>query len=41
MSNYIIQRGDTLSQIASKFNVDMHELAEMNGIRDINKIYAG
>ena len=41
MSNYIIQSGDTLSQIASKFNVDMHELAEMNGIRDINKIYAG
>ena len=41
MSNYIIQRGDTLSQIASKFNVDMHELAEMNGIRDINKIQTG
>jgi LysM repeat protein len=38
---YVIQKGDTLSQIADKFGVDMHELARINGIRDINRIYAG
>jgi len=37
---YIIQRGDTLSEIAEEMNVDMAELAEANDIEDVNKIYA-
>ncbi len=38
---YVIQSGDTLSQIAENLGVDMRELAKANGIEDMNKIYAG
>ena len=37
---YIIQRGDTLSEIARTMNVDMAALAEANAIEDINQIRA-
>ncbi|MGW1677065.1 LysM peptidoglycan-binding domain-containing protein [Saccharopolyspora sp. NPDC002376] len=36
---YTIQRGDTLSEIAQWFGVDMDMLASRNGIQDPNKIY--
>ncbi|EQD86078.1 LysM domain-containing protein [Saccharopolyspora erythraea NRRL 2338] len=35
---YTVQRGDTLSEIAQWFGVDMDMLASMNGIQDPNKI---
>lgn len=38
---YTIQQGDTLSEIADNLGLDMAELAEVNGIEDANKIYAG
>lgn len=38
---YTIQKGDTLSEIAERLDVDMRELAKANGIEDMNKIYAG
>ena len=36
-----IQRGDTLSGIAKKYNTTVQKLASTNNIRDINRIYAG
>ena len=38
---YTIQSGDTLSGIAAKFGTTYQYLAELNGIVDPNKIYAG
>ncbi|MDJ4949301.1 TIGR02594 family protein [Salmonella enterica] len=38
---YIIQSGDTLSEIAARYEVSVSELAENNGIKDPNKIYPG
>jgi len=38
---YIIQQGDTLSQIAERLDVDMLEIAKNNNIKDVNKIYTG
>lgn len=38
---YTVQSGDTLSAIATKFGVDYHTIASLNGISDVNKIYAG
>jgi LysM repeat protein len=38
---YIVQRGDTLTRIARRFGVDVHVLARVNNIHDINRIYAG
>ncbi len=38
---YMVKRGDTLSKIASKYNVDINIIAKLNGIKDINKIYEG
>ena len=35
------QYGDTLSGIATKFGTTYQRLAEINGIADPNKIYAG
>ena len=35
------QYGDTLSGIAAKFGTTYQHLAEINGIADPNKIYAG
>jgi LysM repeat protein len=38
---YIVQRGDTLSTIAQKFNTTKDFLAVLNGIEDPNKIQVG
>lgn len=38
---YKIQRGDTLSEIAVKFNTTVARLVELNGIKNPNLIYAG
>jgi len=38
---YQIQRGDTLSGIARRSGTSVGELARMNGIADVNRIYAG
>lgn len=38
---YTVRRGDTLSRIARQFGISMKVLAEVNGIRDANKIYVG
>lgn len=38
---YMVKRGDTLSKIASRYNIDMHTLAQINDIEDVNKIYVG
>jgi LysM repeat protein len=40
-SLYTIQKGDTLSKIARETGMSIQELAELNNIKDINKIYAG
>lgn len=39
--NYTIKSGDTLFDIAKKFNMDMQELADANNIADPDEIYAG
>lgn len=38
---YTIKSGDTLSGIAKKYGTTSAKLAQLNGIRDTNKIYAG
>lgn len=38
---YIVQEGDTLSQIAIKFKLDIEELATLNGIENKNLIFIG
>jgi murein DD-endopeptidase MepM/ murein hydrolase activator NlpD len=38
---YIVQSGDSLSSIASRFNVSMNELMSTNGITDPNQLTAG
>lgn len=38
---YTIKAGDTLSAIAKKNNTTVDKLAKLNGIKDVNKIYAG
>ncbi|HJD02259.1 MAG TPA: LysM peptidoglycan-binding domain-containing protein [Candidatus Mediterraneibacter excrementavium] len=38
---YVIQPGDTLSGIAQRFSTSVRTLAELNGISDPDKIYAG
>nr|DAE19191.1 MAG TPA: PlyB like endolysin [Siphoviridae sp. ctNYt19] len=38
---YVAQYGDTLSGIAARFGTTYQHLAEINGIADPNKIYAG
>ena len=38
---YTVQRGDTLSEIALKFNVTVSYLVKLNGIQNPNLIYAG
>jgi predicted chitinase len=38
---YLIRRGDTLSQLAARFNTSVRALANANGIKNVNLIYAG
>lgn len=38
---YTVQRGDTLSHLASQFGVSVSDLASANGINDPNRIYIG
>lgn len=38
---YTVKKGDTLSEIASKYGTTYQKLAEINGIADPNKIYVG
>ena len=38
---YTVQRGDTLSYIASKYGTTYTALAKLNGIKDPNRIYEG
>lgn len=38
---YTIKRGDTLSEIASKYRTTIARLKELNSIKDVNKIYTG
>lgn len=40
-TTYTVQKGDTLSGIASRFGTTYQELARINGIADPNKIYPG
>jgi LysM repeat protein len=37
----VVQRGDTLSEIALKYGVTVTQLSAVNGIADPNRIYAG
>lgn len=39
--SYAVQSGDTLSQIACDMGVDLQELADFNGIENVNLIYPG
>jgi GH25 family lysozyme M1 (1,4-beta-N-acetylmuramidase) len=38
---YTVQKGDTLSKIASEYNTTYQEIAKKNGISNPNKIYVG
>ena len=38
---YVIQKGDTLSEIARDEGMTVAEIAKLNNIKDVNKIYAG
>ncbi len=38
---YIVRAGDTMFAIASSFNLNVYDLAEANGILNLNNIYTG
>ncbi|MCC6457065.1 MAG: LysM peptidoglycan-binding domain-containing protein [Caldilineaceae bacterium] len=38
---YRVKRGDTLSEIAQRYRVSVKQLANANGIRNANRVYAG
>jgi lipoprotein NlpD len=38
---HVVQRGDTLFQIAFRYRLDWREVARWNGITDANRIYPG
>lgn len=38
---YFVQRGDTMFRIARTFGVNIYDLAEANGILNLNRIYVG
>ncbi|PAD67036.1 hypothetical protein CHH83_20945 [Bacillus sp. 7586-K] len=40
-TTYKVMSGDTLSEIASKYNTTVKKLQELNNIKDANKIYVG
>src|SRR5579859_699660 len=39
--SYVVQPGDTLFNIAARFNVSVSELATINKIYDVNVLYVG
>ena len=39
--DYMVKKGDTLSEIASKLEVNIQKLAKNNKLKNPNKIYAG
>lgn len=39
--SYIVKSGDTLSEIAEKFETTVSKLAELNNIKNVNLIYVG
>ena len=41
MGNYTVQAGDTLGKIAQKFGISVNVLAQNNGIKNQDLIYAG
>jgi LysM repeat protein len=41
MSSYLIRSGDTLSGIAARYHTSVSALARLNGIKNVNLIYAG
>ena len=38
---YLVKRGDTLASIAAKFGVTVDGIAAVNGLKSVNRIYAG
>ncbi len=38
---YLIKKGDTIYAIAREYNIDPNQLARLNGLKDIDYIYAG
>jgi hypothetical protein len=38
---YVVQRGDTLYSISRRYGVSMWEIARLNGIVDVNRIWVG
>lgn len=38
---YTVKRGDTLSAIASRYGTTVQEIAQINGIQNVNLIYSG
>ena len=40
-SSYKVQKGDTLSEIAAKYNTTYFKLAELNNMSNPNLIYPG
>ena len=38
---YSVQPGDTLSSIGQRFNRDIYNIARVNGLLNLNAIYAG
>jgi LysM repeat protein len=41
MSTHTVKSGDTLGRIAKTYGISVQELADLNGIKDINKISVG
>lgn len=39
--SYKVRKGDTLSRIAKKYGISVKDLAELNNIKDVNKIRQG
>lgn len=39
--HYVVQKGDTLSEIAANYEVSTHSLKKLNGIKNANSLYVG
>ena len=38
---YVVKRGDTLTQLARRYGTTVNRLAQINNIKNVNKIYVG